>query len=752
MINCKYDLLTSQYDNGNYIVYKPDSLSNTTAFQVRSTNFDAKPDVKLNSRNRVMHTKLSLVKYSDDKTLESFSINSPYDTLNIHQSIDSSFKIMRDVSYDSSISAEENIKKVLKMYSDELKQYLFYFTSVGNGYYAYNTYYVKHCIAGCGDDSNNPLDNSGYTYYIHRYTASNAYILHRRPANAGSIQWFVPTYNAITLHLKTPDTVGLGGMQLYTDQKQPLRLIAGMISPKMQYPDDSRGFDKNLKMILPLMFCCIGDKLLMHYCDYTSTAYNKYNEIVNKSVELNNPTWEHTLLYTPGCMFWNRGGINISYNTSTSPAKLSIAYCKYSEESSALTNVATVAYKDTEVAVKISTVLPDLQLDSNHFASLIPMYHYEAENNNYFVVALFHNERTYSATYPTSFKGLFILCMETGDIYNASTGFNNRKFLLSSSFDVKELLWIYGMQQYDDAAELGSNIFQYTTSTDGVNTVYTFTNKRIEICPYKAFGNYYLICNPELYSTWYVYDLDSHNVHNITNVPVTYNHCLSSEGMYGFRFVTNNKTQYVINNNYNYPNNPTYNKNIIDCIGIVRPIPLNLSFKNMQSDRNIYFVMHSFTYKPKEEYEPIDLNKSIAAFTINNLEPYDVMALYFVVDISTDDRFIEFHHKRIKPEHLQFACLQPIDIPYTFVDNTASTSLTPYNNIKVYVNEFINNDTYVSNSSDVIDVTLKQSSITSTNQSFRILLYDENNNIITQDELRKRYGVATIDIDFLMHP
>ena len=746
MINCKYDLLTSEYSDGKYIVYKPDSLSNTTAFQVRSTNFDAKPDVKSNSSTRVMHTKLSLVKYSDDKSLESFSINSPYDTLNIHQSIDSSFKIIRDVAYDSTISAEENVKKVLKMYSDELKQYLFNFAnSVINGYYAYNTYYVKNCIAGCGDDSNNPLINNDYTFYKHRYTASNAYILQRRINSAGSIQFFIPAYTAIILHLKTPDTVSLSGMQLYTDQKQPLRLVAGMISPKMQYPDDSRGFDKNLNMLIPLMFASIGEKMFMHYCDYSS------NIIVNNSVELNPATWEHTLLYTPGCMYWNKGGINISYITTSTPAKLSIAYCKYSEESSALTNTTTVAYGDSEVVVKISSILPDLAMDSNHFASLIPMYHYEAENNNYFIVALFHNERTYSAADPTSFKGLFILCMETGDIYNASTGFNNKKFNLSSSFNVTDLLWIYGIQQYDDAAELGSNTFQYTTSIDGEYTVYTFTNKRIEICPYKAFGNYYLVCNPELYSTWHVYDLDSHKVHNITNVSVKYNHCLSTEGMYGFRFVTNNKTQYVINNNYVYPNNSRYNKNVIDCIGIVRPIPLNLTFKNMQSDRDIYFVTHSFTYKPKEEYELIDLNKSTAAFTINFLEPYDVMALYFVVDITTDDRFIEFHHKRIKPEHLQRACLQPIDMNYTFIDNTASTSLTPYNNIKVYVNEFINNDTYVSNSSDVIDVKLKQSSITTTNQSFRIILYDENNNIITQNDLRKRYGIATIDIDFLMH-
>lgn len=739
MINCKYDLLNCEHLDGNFIVYRPDSLSNVTAFQVRSTHFEPKPDVKNNLKTRCMHTSLSLVKYKGD-----FNITSPSDTLNINQSIGGSFKLSRDVSYDESISAEENVKHVIKMYSDEIKQWLFNFASVSNGYYSYNTYYVKHCIGGCGDDSNNPLDNSGYTYYVHRYTASNAYILHRRPTNAGSIQYFVPNYNALTLHLKTPDTVSLGGMQLYTNQKQPLRLIAGMISPKMQYPDDSRGFDRNFAMPLPLMFCCIGDKLFMNYCDYTSTAYGSSNIIVNKSVELNPPIWEHTMMWTPGCMFWNRGGINISYTSS----RLSIAYCKFSEESSALTSTPTIV---TDVTANINAVLPDLVIDSNHYASLIPMYHFESEGDdkNYFVVALFHNERTYSAMYPTSYKGLFILCMETGDMYNAATGFNNKSFALSSDFDVNDLLWMYGWQQYDDAAELGSNAFMFTTSTNSVNTTHTFTKKRVEICPYKAFGNYYLVCDREKFDTWFVYDLDKHNIHCVTNVSVEYNHCLSTEGMYGFRFVTNNKTQYVINNNYVYPNNSRYNENIIDCIGIVRPIPLNMTLTNLPEGYGDYFVMHSFTYKPKEMYEPIDINKSLAAFAITTSLPINSMALFFVVDITTDEGFVEFHHKRLVPKHLQRATIQPIDVDYVFKDNTKAFMIKPYNNIKVYINEFINNDTYVNNSDDVIDVKLKTSDITTTNQSLRIRLYDENNNVITQENLKEKYKLATIDLDFL---
>lgn len=740
MINCKYDLLNCEHDNGNFIVYRPDSLSNVTAFQVRSTHFEPKPDVKNNLKKRCMHTSLSLVNYKGD-----FNITSPSDTLNINQSIGGSFKLSRDVLYDESVSAEENVKRVIKMYSDELKQWLFNFAnSVMNGYYSYNTYYVKHCIGGCGDDSNNPLDNSGYTYYVHRYTASNAYILHRRPTNAGSVQFFVPTYDYITLHLKTPDTVGLGGMQSYTDQRQPLRLIAAMISPKMQYPDDSRGFDKNLAMLFPLMFCCIGEKMFMHYCDYTSTAYDSSNKIVNKSVELNPPTWEHTMMWTPGCMFWKRGGINISYTSS----RLSIAYCKFSEESSTLTNTSTIA---TDVTANINAVRPDLVIDSNHYASLIPMYHFEIEGDdkNYFVVALFYNERTYSAMYPTSFKGLFILCMETGDMYNASTGFNNKTFALSSDFDVSDLLWMYGWQQYDEASEIGANAFMFTTSTNGVNTMYTFNKKRIEICPYKAFGNYYLVCDREKFDTWFVYDLDKHNIHCVTNVSVEYNHCLSTEGMYGFRFVTNNKTQYVINNNYVYPNNSRYNENVIDCIGIVRPIPLNMMLTNLPEGYDNYFVMHSFTYKPKEMYEPIDINKSVAAFAITTSLPVSSMALYFVVDITTDEGFVEFHYKRQTPKHLQRATIQPIDVEYVFKDNTSAFMIKPYNNIKVYINEFINNDTYVNNSDDVIDVNLKKSSITTTNQSFRIILYDENNNVITQNDLKEKYKLASIDLDFL---
>lgn len=746
MINCKYDLLNCEHLDGNFIVYRPDSLSNVTAFQVRSTHFEPKPDVKNNLKTRCMHTFLSLVKYNGD-----FNISSPYDTLNINQSIGGSFKLSRDVSYDDNVSAEENVKRVIKMYSDELKQWLFNFAnSVVSGYYAYNTYYVKHCIGGCGDDSNNPLNNNGYSYYNHQYTASNAYILHRRPSVAGSIQWFVPAYNALTLHLKTPDTIDLRGMQLYTDQKQPLKLVAGMISPKMQYPDDSRGFDKNFKMTLPLMFAAIGEKIMMQYCDYTSTAYNKYDEIVNKSVELNPVTWEHTMMWTPGCMFWNRGGVNISYNTTTNPVRLSIAYCKFSEESSALTNTSTI---NTDVTANINAVLPNLVMDSNHYASLIPMYHFELEGDgdkNYFVVALFYNERTYSAMYPTSYKGLFILCMETGDMYNASTGFNNKSFALSSDFDVSDLLWMYGWQQYDDAAELGANAFMYTTSTVGVNTMYTFTKKRVEICPYKAYGNYYLVCDREKFDTWYVYDLSNHNIHCVTNINVKYDHCLSTEGMYGFRFVTNNKTQYVINNNYTYPNNSIYNENIIDCIGIVRPIPLNMMLDNLPTGYDNYFVMHSFTYKPKEMYEPIDVNKSIATFAITPSLPVGSMALYFVVDITTDEGFVEFHHKRQTPKHLQKSTIQPIDVDYVFKDNTKTIMLKPYNNIKVYINEFINNDTYVNNSYDVIDVKLKTSDITTTNQSLRLRLYDENNNVITQEDLKQKYKLATIDLDFLL--
>jgi hypothetical protein len=122
--------------------------------------------------------------------------------------------------------------------------------------------------------------------------------------------------------------------------------------------------------------------------------------------------------------------------------------------------------------------------------------------------------------------------------------------------------------------------------------------------------------------------------------------------------------------------------------------------------------------------------------------------MYFVVDITTDDRSLEFHHKRSAPSHVMYSNLQSVEIPYTLVDNTA-TEYTPYSNIKVYINEFLNNDMFVCNANELIDVKLKQSAITSTNQSFRIILYDDDNNIITQEQLRQRYGVASIDLDFL---
>lgn len=739
MINCKYDLLNCEHLDGNFIVYRPDSLSNVTAFQVRSTHFEPKPDVKNNLKTKTLHTSLSLVNYKGD-----FNITSPSDTLNINQSIGGSFKLSRDVAYDENISAEENVRRVIKMYSDELKQYLFNFAnSVGDAFFTLNTYYVNQCIGGCCNDAHNPIDESGqWTHFQPRYTASNAYILKKPGSNYGASFVYIPSYGSISdLHLKTPDTTGLSGMNLNSEQTQPFNLVAGMISPKMQYPDDSRGYDINFNMPHPIVFTVIGDNIItMHYCDYTSTSYPS-KQINNKSVVLNSITWEHTMMWMPGCMFWNRGGINISYTSS----RLSIAYCKFSEESSALTNTSTIA---TDVTANINAVRPDLIMDSNHYASLIPMYRFELEGDgkNYFVVALFYNERTYSAMYPTSYKGLFILCMETGDMYNASTGFNNKSFALSSDFDVSDLLWMYGWQQYDDAAELGANAFMFTTSTNGVNT---FTKRRVEICPYKAFGNYYLVCDREKFNTWYVYDLDNHNIHCVTNVSVEYNHCVSTEGMYGFRFVTNNKTQYVINNNYTYPSNPTYNENIIDCIGIVRPIPLNLTFDNLPEGYDYYFVRSSYTYKPKEIYEPIDVNKSLAAFAITTSLPVNSMALYFVVDITTDEGFVEFHHKRQTPKHLQRATIQPIDVEYVFKDNTKAFMIKPYNNIKVYINEFINNDTYVNNSDDVIDVKLKTSDITTTNQSLRIRLYDENNNVITQDDLKQKYKLATIDLDFL---
>ena len=101
------------------------------------------------------------------------------------------------------------------------------------------------------------------------------------------------------------------------------------------------------------------------------------------------------------------------------------------------------------------------------------------------------------------------------------------------------------------------------------------------------------------------------------------------------------------------------------------------------------------------------------------------------------------------PKREQFPPLQLVNIENTLTNNTSTTTIKPYNNIKVYINEYINNDTYVNNSDDVIDVKLKKSSITTTNQSFRIILFDENNTLITQDDLKQKYGVASIDLDFL---
>lgn len=752
MINCKYDLLKSEYRDGKYIVYKPDSLSNTTALQVRSTNFDPLSNVKTNSLTRVMHTKLSLVSSGTN-----FGIQAAYDTIYIPQFINngSNFALSNDVVYDSSISAEENVKKVLKMYSDEVKQWLinFVYTNL-NTPYCLNVDYIKQGLGGCIYDSPNPITTGDVEYDVEtKYTASNAYIVKTTIEDRDRNLLFVPSYNYNSCKITSPDSVTLNTYNL----KVKSNLIGAMVSPKMQTPDPSRGNSVNFQMMNPITFVNVqGLPRRIIYADYTSTSYTN-NLIDYKSVKIKNFTQDDSLLFTPGCMFWNKGGIHITYVTSSEPAIFSIAYCKYSEESSALTNTATLANNDTEVEVKISDVLPDLEMDSGHLGMLVPMYHYERDGNNYFVVALFHNYSDISAADPSSYKGLFILCMETGDIYNAKTGYNYRKFQLHRSFDVTDLLYMYGWQQYDDAYEVGSNMFQYTISMSGLNTVYTFNSKRIEICPYKAFGNYYLVCNPELYSTWYVYDIDNHRVHMITNVPCSRNHCLTPDGMHGFRFEVNNKTDYLINGNYIYYPQSNYDENVINSIGLVRPTPIKLSYSLPESYEPYCYLLWNdtsvwnLTYKLNQDFEPIDINKTTAFFFINKAEPHDIKSLYFVVDITTDDNYLKFKHKRITPEHATLSSMQSVDIPYTLVDNTASTSLTPYNNIKVYLNEFLNSDTFVSNSNDLIDVTLKRTSITSTNQSFRIILYDENNNIITQDELRKKYGVATIDIDFLMN-
>ena len=753
MINCKYDLLKSEYRDGKYIVHKPDSLSNTTAFQVRSTNFDPLPDVKTNSSTRVMHTKLSIVSSGTN-----LGMQAAYDTINIPQFIynSSNFALNQDVVYDSTISAEENVKKVIKMYSDEVKQWLFNFAATNpDSLYVLNSDYVKQCLGGCVYDINDVDTGNRETYEL-RYTASNAYITHVKGSHQGSFTLLIPAYSYNNFGITSPDAVN---SNIYTGDSGhilAITLSAGMVSPKMQLPDPSRG-KRNLFMQNPITFTfrSSSDPPRMHYADFTSTSYDYNIYIKYNGVKLKYSTHNASLLFTSGCMFWNKGGIHITYVIESTTAIFSIAYCKYSEESSALTNTATVAYGDTEVQVKIADVLPNLEMDSNHLGMLVPMYHYEREDKNYFVVALFHNVNTVSAADKSSYKGLFILCMETGDMYNAKIGYGYRKFALDRSFDVTDLLYMYGWQQYDDAYGVGSNMFQYTISMSGLNTVYTFNSKRIEICPYKAFGNYYLVCNPELYSTWYVYDIDNHRVHAVTNVPCSRNHCLTPDGMHGFRFEVNNKTDYVSNNNFIYQPLLHYDENVINSIGIVRPAPVKLRYI-MQGTYNPYcnllwngFLSWNLSYKYKQEFEPIDINKTTATFFINKAEPHDIKSLYFVVDITTDDNYLEFHHKRVTPEHINFSSLEHVDIPYTLVDNTASTSLTPYNNIKVYLNEFLNSDTFVNNSDDVIDVKLKQSSITTTNQSFRIILYDENNNIITQDDLRKRYGVASIDLDFL---
>lgn len=741
MINCKYDLLTCEYDNGNFIVYRPDSLSNVTAFQLRSTHFEPKPDV--NNNIKTLHTSLSL----SARNINAFGLKAAYDTLTIPSSIEGSFKLSRDVAYDDNVSAEENVKRVIKMYSDELKQWMFNLSlPAPQGEIQFNSEYVKNAVGGCLSDDIDPLISS-YILNFTRYTASNAYFIGTPKLSKGGFKLLIPFYLYNHYNLTSPDTVTLSLPTYDNEFNTMVKLLAAMISPKMQYPDESRGREFNFNMTPPISFAVRVDGIRMHYNDFTSTSYpNGY--ITNIGVSLKTPKWNPTLLWTPGCMFWNRGGVNISF-TGTS---FSIGFCKYNEESSALTNAATVVYGDSEVVVNVE----GLQLDDNHLASLIPMYHYEENAKNYFVTALFHNVKNVSAADQTSFKGLFVLCMETGEIVNASTGFNNKSFTLSSDFDVTDLLFMYGWQQYDEASEIGANTFNFTVSQEGVNSTYTFNKKRIEICPYKAFGNYYIVCDREKFDYWYVYDLDNHNIHTTTNIPVERNHCITVDGMHGFRFEDNNKTDFLNKDYYAYPQLHKYDSEVFNSIGLVRAVPLNIVCSSRQNHHSLFgwmpfgnkFILN-FAYNPKQTFDPIDIDKTTAVYFINDNSPYDIGAMYFVVDITSDDGFVEFHHKRMLPQRKQFPPLQLVTTEYTLVNKTATTTIKPYNNIKVYINEFINNDTYVNNSDDVIDVNLKKSSITTTNQSFRIILFDENNTLITQDDLKQKYGVASIDLDFL---
>lgn len=756
MINCKYDLLNSEYRDGYFIVYKPETLSNTTKFEVRSTKFDLKPDVK--TKTKILHTKLSLAKYNDDISANQgwFGLTAAYDTMNIPQSIHgSTFKLTNDVVYDSSISEEENVKKIIKMYSDEVKQWLFNFpNSLPDGYFYFNIDYVRNGEGGCVYDISNPITGT-MELYIPRYTASNAYNNRRRGDYNGIFRLFCPQYAYNSRNITSPDTVRLALFGADSGYVTAITLNGSLLSPKMQFPDPSRGTSNDFIMPYPVTFTFRNGGMRMHYADYTSTSYSN-NTIRIYGVSLNGANWDPTLLWTPTAMFWNKGGMHIGYINSSLPAKFSIGFCKYSEESSALTNSATLAYGASEITINVSAVLPNLELDADHLAMLVPIYHYMIDDDNYFVVALFHNLKTISASDPSSFKGLFIICMETGDMYDASTGFNYKRFSLDSSFDVTDLLFMYGWQQYDEALELGSNGFQYTTTTDGSYTVYTFSNKRIEICPYKLNGNHYLVCNPEINDKWFVYDIDLHKIHMVTNIPVSRNHCITPDGVHGFRFEVNNKTDYITNNNFFYPLTQYYDEDVINSIGIIRPSPIVLNYSVSASYPPFCslswsgFNSWSFTYKPNQTFEPIEMNKTTAAFRIHSSSPYDLRFMYFVVDITTDDNSLEFHHKRIRPNHTMYMNLQNVDIPYTLTYNTETlTSSSSFNNIKVYINEFLNNDMYVCNGNELIDVSLKQSSITSTNQSFRIMLFDEDNNIITQEQLKQKYGVATLDFDFL---
>ena len=751
-ISCKYDLMQVPYNNGRYIIDRPVMTSVVSDMKIRSCKFDPKPDVTYDGRT--LKCKLSLAKYNSG-----FKVDMHGDALDIPEVVDDTFSITIDkYVYDDTLSAEENVRNVISIFNDMIKPWLFSFIqTTPESAFLMNPLYVRDAIGGCcWDNKTYSADHVDDQQFIIRYTASNGYNTRRRGDYNGLNRHWHVQYSYGDWNMYTPDTRTVSIWTLQNGYITSITLSSSMISPKMQYPDPDRG-NYVARMQSPIIMTPRLGACIINYVNYNVATTG----LLNSTQVTEGYRFKYSKLWLPSSMYVT--GVNhplgIFVYQDASDYAMKCWYCKYDNESSSITNTNTV----NTISINIAATRPDLVFSNEFYCMLIPIYHYiypdDEDEYNYFVTVMFYGNTSTNAY--ERYEGLYIFCMETGDFYDARTGYNHYKFILDDDMvtvqSLKNIIFLFGLQQYEDASAIGQNVYQYTVTHDDSNTIHTFHNKRVDICPYKLYGNYYLVNDAAISNYWYVYDIDTNKIIKTTNVNVARNHVVTLDGMTGFRFVVNNTTDYIVNDNFFYPNDYHYDENVVNSIGLYRPFWMNCKYTvsdvgnawryygQWSYDSNQIF---SNTYKPFETFEPLTFDTTTAFSIINTDANKTRRSMYFAVDIDSNDKLVQYHTKRQLPEHPTYSSLNHVNIDHYFIDGTA-LDIVPYRCIKIYIQPFDNNDGLVTVEGEHIDVRLKRSAIDNTLQRFYITLLDENDNRIEQQQLRERYGIAFVDIDYL---